>query len=189
MHKLTNMEAQRVIAVLDDAVDKLGSLGYVPSSPDGALAARAAAQGRPTLKACLQRQWQCEEAAEVLRKAKNAGQPGVAAFDASDELAECTRSLCRELKADAAALQMLRDYDAANASNGPECVSALSSLNGLPVEGLWQCSCVRSSIETAPWGGASRRPLSTAPFDGHSKRRLETAHRDGASKRPLETAP
>ena len=34
MHKLTNMEAQRVITVLEDTLDRLTFLSYVPSSPD-----------------------------------------------------------------------------------------------------------------------------------------------------------
>ena len=58
MHKLTSMEAQRVIAVLEDALDKLNQLSYVPRAANLELLDKMAEAGANPVKSCLQAQWQ-----------------------------------------------------------------------------------------------------------------------------------
>jgi hypothetical protein len=61
MHKLTNCEAQRVIAVMEDTLDKLNALSYVPSSARLDLLEALGGAGANPVKSCLQTQWHLEQ--------------------------------------------------------------------------------------------------------------------------------
>lgn len=66
MHKLTNMEAQRVINCLEDALDRLSLLSYVPSgNPSQELLSSFVAEGVGNIKATLESEWQLEEGHQV----------------------------------------------------------------------------------------------------------------------------
>ena len=105
MHKLTNMEAQRVITVLEDTLDRLTFLSYVPSSPDDDLMESLSLSGVvPPVRGALQSQWQLEEGHQVmLGRSKEHGFLGkqsseTASSEVVDQLHQATRTLCRHLR-------------------------------------------------------------------------------------------
>ncbi|CAM9609009.1 unnamed protein product [Ectocarpus sp. 12 AP-2014] len=63
MHKLTSVEAQRVIAVMEDTLDKLNGLSYMPCTAKLELLDALAEAGANPVKSCLQAQWLMEQAA------------------------------------------------------------------------------------------------------------------------------
>eukprot|EP00752_Nemacystus_decipiens_P005348 g4849.t1 len=63
MHKLTSVEAQRVIAVMEDTLDKLNGLSYMPCTAKLDLLDALAEAGANPVKSCLQTQWLMEQAA------------------------------------------------------------------------------------------------------------------------------
>jgi hypothetical protein len=72
MHKLSSLEAQRVTAVLDDTLESLNSLSYVPISPspyeEEILQALTDAE-MLNVKSCLQSLWQLEDNSARTRNA------------------------------------------------------------------------------------------------------------------------
>ncbi|CAN0374023.1 unnamed protein product [Pylaiella littoralis] len=63
MHRLTSVEAQRVIAVMEDTLDKLNGLCYMPYTAKADLLDALAEAGANPVKTCLQTQWLMEQAA------------------------------------------------------------------------------------------------------------------------------
>ncbi|CAN0120418.1 unnamed protein product, partial [Scytosiphon promiscuus] len=63
MHKLTSVEAQRVIAVMEDTLDKLNGLSYMPCTANLELLDALVEAGASPVKSCLQTQWLMEQAA------------------------------------------------------------------------------------------------------------------------------
>jgi hypothetical protein len=130
MHKLTNCEAQRVIAVMEDTLDKLNALSYVPSSARLDLLEALGEAGANPVKSCLQTQWHLEQnaiktgamgdartaAATAAAAARAAA--AAAAHAAGDTFAETqqgdtlqqiyqsTRTLCRSLRQHARGMEV-----------------------------------------------------------------------------------
>lgn len=66
MHKLTNIEAQRVIAVLSNNIDQLNLLSYTPVRAELALLEELNESDNQNIVSSLQRQWQIEETSLML---------------------------------------------------------------------------------------------------------------------------
>ena len=96
MHKLTNMEAQRVITVLEDTLDRLTFLSYVPSSPDDDLLESLSLSGVvPPVRGSLQSQWQLEEGHQVIGAKRASSRPEALAAAQSPPLASSRYGLSR----------------------------------------------------------------------------------------------
>lgn len=112
MHKLTNMEAQRVISVLEDTLDRLTFLSYVPSQPAPELVDAIVDTGATQLRTALQSQWQLEEGHQVIiGRSKEHSYLGKSSENAStevvDQLHQATRTLCRCLRKNPVAVEVL----------------------------------------------------------------------------------
>jgi len=136
MHKLTNMEAQRVITVLEDTLDRLTFLSYVPSSPDIDLMESLAHAGVvPPVRGSLQSQWQLEEGHQVMlgRSKEHAflGKPSseTASSEVVDQLHQATRTLCRNLRKSPVAVEVL--YSNHTQQRSSHFLSFLSNLEDL----------------------------------------------------------
>ena len=136
MHKLTNMEAQRVITVLEDTLDRLTFLSYVPSSPDDDLLESLSLSGVvPPVRGSLQSQWQLEEGHQVMlgrsKEGMFLGKPGgeSASLEVVDQLHQATRTLCRNLRKSPVAVEVL--YSNHTQQRSPHFLSFLSNLEDL----------------------------------------------------------
>ncbi|KAG5193085.1 hypothetical protein JKP88DRAFT_346432 [Tribonema minus] len=117
------MEAQRVMAVMDDALNKLTLLSYVPIKPRQELLDALAQAGANPAKACLQTQWRLEQSAAKagalsagdvrgtgMRPSAGPGDNGDNPEGDGEQLEQVyasTRALCRSLKQNAAAAEII----------------------------------------------------------------------------------
>ena len=118
MHKLTNMEASRVIAVLEDTGLRVNFLNLVPLSHDQTLLDAIADDVE--LTRCLQRQWELEEKLEMMaRGGDNVAPINRTPEELKEELAAATRALCRQLKKNPKAVAFLRERYGDEAKRDP----------------------------------------------------------------------
>ncbi|CAM9844625.1 unnamed protein product, partial [Phaeothamnion confervicola] len=121
MHKLTEMEAQRVMAVMEDALDKLEHISFVPAAPSSdVLDALADEQGTRPVWTCVQAQWHAEQSAAQAgalgpsrwHAMPHSGIDGGAdpgrRGDHLDEVGQATRALCRSLRRHPRGAEVLR---------------------------------------------------------------------------------
>lgn len=108
------MEAQRVINCLEDALDRLSLLSYVPAgNPSQELLHAFVAEGVGNIKTTLESEWQLEEGHQVMVRSRESGPfgKGIGAVASSnemlDQLHHIVRTLCRQLKKSPAAVQIL----------------------------------------------------------------------------------
>ena len=108
MNKLTNMEAQRVINCLEDSLDRLSLLSFLPAgNPDAMLLEAFAADNALQLNQHLQAEWQLEEA-YVMSAARNAGRTTDGGTnEITEQLQQRVRQVCRQLKKNPAAVETL----------------------------------------------------------------------------------
>lgn len=117
MHKLTNVEAQRVMAVLGETLDRLDYLSYVTTDVDHGLVEQLEEEGCSDVANILQRQWQNEEA--------NAMSNGTN----TNEICANTRALCRALRTNPVAVETVyRSSKQHRSSSFLACVKALKEL-------------------------------------------------------------
>lgn len=148
MHKLTNMEAQRVITVLEDTLDRLTFLSYVPGSPDMELLDSLVHAGAGPLRGSLQSQWQLEEGHQVMLGRSKDGHGHGHAFhghgltksssenashgEVVDQLHQATRTLCRNLRKNPVAVEVLySNHTQQRSSHFLSCLSNLSDLTAV----------------------------------------------------------
>jgi hypothetical protein len=117
MHKLTNVEAQRVMAVLGETLDRLDYLSYVTTDVDFGLVEQLEEENCSDVANILQRQWQLEEA-----HAMGNG-------TSTNEICGNTRSLCRSLRTNPVAVETVyRSSTQHRSSSFLACVKALKEL-------------------------------------------------------------
>jgi hypothetical protein len=91
-------QAQRVIAVLEDAVERLDFISLIPTTPDPELLDRITGIGDVPLKNATQQQWQVEESQLVMAVGHSPNSAKTSREDISEQLNHVTRALCRHLK-------------------------------------------------------------------------------------------
>jgi len=135
MHKLTNIEAQRVIAVLSNNIDQLNLLSYTPVRAELALLEELNESDNQNIVSSLQRQWQIEETSLMLNTQElssggtggkknvlpikpsknfqtgNSGNNnyGMSTDEVYQQLYHSTRNLCRMLKKNDSVTSTLKD--------------------------------------------------------------------------------
>jgi len=113
MHKLTNVEAQRVMTVLGETLDRLGYLSNVPLAPHEELREQLQDQSLDGVVSALEAQWVAEDEALNPQEDDEAEEGGTVndALAAQAErvkaLRGSTRALARSLRANPAAVQMM----------------------------------------------------------------------------------
>ncbi|CAM9655835.1 unnamed protein product [Chrysoparadoxa australica] len=121
MHKLTRMEGKRVVAVIDDTLEKLNQLSYVPEDASLELLESLAEASANPVKSCLQTQWHLEMNAINMGviQGKGGGAGGKSTLDelgaarnsdTLDQIYQSTRLLCRSLKKHQNGLEVLYGY-------------------------------------------------------------------------------
>lgn len=112
MHKLTNTEAQRVMSVLEETVDRVSFMALVPTKADAELLDELAKLGDAQLTAMLEQQWELEENYERICLGQRPGAVTLGESSAEEEtkqeLCASTRALCRLLGKNDAAIDVLR---------------------------------------------------------------------------------
>jgi len=127
MHKVTSMEAHRVLAVLDDTLERLSYLSYLPQDPYGnntkgllpALDDEGAAHSAAALTALL----------EAEAGYGNRGGPETDAAQA-DRVAHCVREFCRSVRNHPVAAEVIFQREA-GAPPTLEFINQLSQLKGV----------------------------------------------------------
>ena len=108
MHKLTNIEAQRVLSALQEGIDNLKLLSYIPKGADEEILGQISGAGYTELTASLQRQWSIEDSlvgqGATLRKLRGGGSTD----DIEEQIKQSTRQLCRELRQNVTAVEVCR---------------------------------------------------------------------------------
>ncbi|CAM9316669.1 unnamed protein product [Choristocarpus tenellus] len=136
MHKLTSVEAQRVIAVMEDTLDKLNLMSYVPCTSRLDLLDKLAEAGANPIKSCLQAQWLMEQSAmkmgamgpesrtrgsPTIERGSETGNRDIISGDSLEQIYQSTRVLCRSLRKSTVAVEILLGF----ASQEPRPQSAL----------------------------------------------------------------
>lgn len=127
MHKLTGVEAQRVIAVLEDAADRLTMLVYLPTGDDHALVEKLAENSAGAASAALQTCWQLEEGHSAMLNrvgtttAGGGAKAAAALHEQSSAAAElqlqmhaATRAVCRAMRKNPVAADLVYSESAAS---------------------------------------------------------------------------
>ena len=108
MNKLTNMEAQRVINCLEDSLDRLNLLSYVPAgNPDRRLLEAFAVDNATQLLKQVQAEWQLEEAYVMSAARHGARGTDAQTNEITEQLQTTIRQVCRSLKKNPAAVETL----------------------------------------------------------------------------------
>lgn len=117
MHKLTNMEAQRVISVLEDAVERLSLISLIPITPNHVLFTHI---DDPLLTGATQQLWQIEERRKILANShSNTGPFESDINDLSAQLVGTIHKICLNLMRNVKASCLLKS-----------CVSPTPTLTG-----------------------------------------------------------
>jgi hypothetical protein len=108
MHKLTHVEAQRMMAVLGESLEKLSLVCSLPSTPSGVLLDTLYDNDMGEIAAAVETQWQLEESHRLIqtqavkrsrRHSIKAARPKTpAAVELQMQLHVSTRNLCRLLR-------------------------------------------------------------------------------------------
>mmetsp|Transcript_31818 Transcript_31818/g.103384 ORF Transcript_31818/g.103384 Transcript_31818/m.103384 type:complete len:273 (-) Transcript_31818:751-1569(-) len=130
MHKLTNMEAQRVIAVLEDTIERLALISLIPTTPDVELLERVPDVSDAPLKAAIQQQWQIEESHRVLHDHHATG--NATSEELADQFSQSTRTLCRQMRKNYPAIAALKEHSGtARSAHLLNCQQYLSDLTAV----------------------------------------------------------
>ena len=107
MDKLTSAESSRVVAVLDDAVEKLMLLSYVPEQQ---LHGNVLSELDAAPYDALSRHWENEHRYAKLHRDGGAMFPGDALVASAEELRGSSQALCRTLRDEPVAFGVLQSY-------------------------------------------------------------------------------
>jgi len=129
MHKLTNIEAQRVLSALQEGTDNLRLLSYIPKGADEEILGQISGAGYTELTASLQRQWSIEDSlvgqGATLRKLRG----GESTDDIEEQIKQSTRQLCRELRQNVTAVEVLqKGFDEERSASILQFISSLNDL-------------------------------------------------------------
>ncbi|KAJ8600908.1 hypothetical protein CTAYLR_005048 [Chrysophaeum taylorii] len=124
------MEAQRVIAVLEDTVNRLSDLTLVPTKADPELLEEIATLGDSSLTSAMKEQWELEERYEMAKKSA-ALDMGQSPEEVKEQLMKSTRALCRQLSKNEAAMEILKrrgTKPSEQLANFQACLSELTAI-------------------------------------------------------------
>lgn len=129
MKKLTNVEAQRVMAVLGETLDKLNYISYVPIEKDQKLVHDLTEHRFDTISGLLHKLYHLEEVYLALMNEESS-------VDALKRVYSSIRNLCRELKESPLAVEVLYDHKSTRSSPVIQLLSHLSLITDLTFTNL-----------------------------------------------------
>ena len=123
MNKLTNIESQRVMAVLGETLDRLNYLSYIPKRKDLHLVDLLNENRCQVVSTELDKLWHLEEVYDVLSAEKN-----IQSEEALKRVRGHARHICRELRTFPAAVTTLQTLKNDRSPDGVKQLKTLSQL-------------------------------------------------------------
>lgn len=105
MHKLTNIESQRMMAVMGDLLDRLNYLTYVPLDPQSELLSTLRENRCSSTAEALREHWRWEQLFLQAVEAMDSRQDDIA-----DQIKSTSKTLCRDLRDNPVAVEILFQF-------------------------------------------------------------------------------